>query len=262
LGYLSLTEHSLEEIPKQVFEPELAQKLRTLDLSDNKLTNVSPRVALLTELKSLKLDNNKFVAGTLSAVSKLEKLQKLSLNGNRMGLMPAPKGVSSAKAASPSVILPELPSSLKEINLASNVLSSIPRSIISNHLQRLEKVDLSNNQLASVDGIWVLSNLEELQLDSNLLSCMPESMGTLKKLKVLSLKDNKFTVRSTIFHSKNPQPLPKSLFSDTSLFDLNLHGNNMTNTQVNQFEGFQDFLDRRQKVKSKMVANLSVCGLH
>jgi hypothetical protein len=40
-----------------------------------------------------------------------------------------------------------------------------------------------------------------------------------------------------------------------------LHGNHMTNTQLNQFEGFQDFLDRRQKVKSKTMMNLSVCGL-
>jgi hypothetical protein len=61
--------------------------------------------------------------------------------------------------------------------------------------------------------------------------------------------------------SDSQQPLPKALFSDTSLIDLNLHGNQLTNTQMNQFEGYQDFLDRRQKVKSKTMSNFDVCGL-
>ena len=30
----------------------------------------------------------------------------------------------------------------------------------------------------------------------------------------------------------NPQPLPKGLFEDTVLIDLNLKGNNLTNTQL------------------------------
>ena len=102
---------------------------------------------------------------------------------------------------------------------------------------------------------------KELRLDDNQIDFLPPNMGKLTKLKSLSLRNNQFTVTSTVFTERNPQPIPQSLFADTSLIDLNLHGNKMTNTELNQFEGFQAFLDRRQKVKSKTLVNLSLCGL-
>ena len=86
-------------------------------------------------------------------------------------------------------------------------------------------------------------------------------MEKLLKLKALSLRHNKITVKSTMFTSSNPQPIPKGLFVNTLVVDLNLEGNAMTNTQLNEFEGFHEFLDRRQKVKNKTLQNLSVCGL-
>ena len=254
LGILSLTEHGLDSIPKQVFEPELAKKLRTLDLSGNKLAHIPAQLATLTELKTLNLDGNKLVAGTLSVVAKLSKLQKLSVSGNRLGQMPADQHKKN-QVASPDVMLPPLPSTLKEVAMAQNSLQSIPQSLVSKSLQRLEKVDLSGNQLASVDSLWVLSNLVEIQLDDNVIVSLPPEMGTLKKLKVLSLRNNAITATS------QPQPLPAALFTDTPLIDLNLHGNPMTNTELNRFEGFPDFLERRQKVKKKTLVNLSVCGL-
>lgn len=266
MGVLSLTEHSLDDIPHQIFHPDLKKKLRTLDLSNNNIEHVTPKLADLSELKSLNLDKNKLTAGTLSAITKLSKLEKLSVAGNRLGhLQTQLKGASSAGPKAPppaSAILPALPTSLKEMNIASNYLISIPTSILSSSLKRLESLDLSGNQLATVEDVWVLPNLVELRLDNNLISSLPEAVGTMKKLKVLSLENNHISVTSTVFNERtNPQPLPKSLFEDTPLIDLNLHGNRMTNTQLNEFEGFQTFLDRRQKVKSKTLMNLSVCGL-
>jgi Leucine-rich repeat (LRR) protein len=131
------------------------------------------------------------------------------------------------------------------------------------NLAKLDKLDLSSNQLATLpEEIKNLTNLEELRLDSNMIASLPEAIGQLTKLKVLSLRDNKLQVTSTTFNdTTNPQPLPKSLFTDTRLIDLNLHGNRLTNTQMNLFEGYHDFLDRRQKVKSKTMTNFDVCGL-
>ena len=91
-------------------------------------------------------------------------------------------------------------------------------------------------------------------------------VGQLKKLKALSLKNNYIQVKSTNFTHANPQPIPASVFQDTLLIDLNLHGNQMTNTQLNEFEGFDIFLERRKKKKTTALTggalvNLSVCGL-
>ena len=165
-------------------------------------------------------------------------------------------------------ILPSpLPSSLKQIKMDDNYLSNIPPSILSKSLTKLEKLDLSNNQLASIPGdISYLVALIELNVDDNVIVSLPTEIGTLKHLKQLSLRNNHITVVSTTFSDKNPQPLPSTLFTDTPLIDLNLHGNPMTSTQLNQFEGYDAFLKRRQQIKTNTLyggalTNLDVCGL-
>jgi Leucine-rich repeat (LRR) protein len=253
LGVLSLSEHGLDSIPTPVYD----LPLRTLDLSKNNLSYTG-KLEVLVDLKSLNLDQNKLPAGSLTAISKLTKLQNLSLSGNLLG-----KPLPVEQKVDP---LPELPSTLKQLDLSRNFFSNIPRPVLSTNLGKLEKLDLSFNQLATVpDEISNLKNLEELRLDSNMVVSLPEAIGLLSKLKALSLRDNKITVLSanvaTTTNTQNVQPLPKSLFTNTRLIDLNLHGNRLTNTQLNRFEGYQDFLERRQKVKSKTMTNLDVCGL-
>lgn len=127
----------------------------------------------------------------------------------------------------------------------------------------LESLDLSSNQLIVVpEALANLSNLEDLNLDHNSLISLPDKLGALKKLKILSLRHNQIAVSSTVFTKQNPQPIPESVFVETKLIDLNLHGNvKLTNTILNEFDGFAVFLDRRQKIKSKTLTNLDVCGL-
>lgn len=253
LGVLSLSEHGLDDIPGPVFGPELAKKLRTLDLSKNNLHKNLDHLGDLAELKILNLDNNSLPAGSINSIEKLSKLQNLSLAGNQLG-KPTEKSTRDP--------LPLLPASLKQLNLSSNFFSSIPRPVLSKNLSKLEKLDLSSNQLATIpEEITNLVKLEELRLDSNMIVSLPSAMGRLSKLKALSLRNNQLRVTGTLNDTTNPQPLPSSLFTDTLLIDLNLHGNSLTNTQLNTFDGFQDFLDRRQKVKSKTMTNLDVCGL-
>jgi len=261
LGVLSLSEHNLDDIPSQVFAPELAKKLRTLDLSKNNLHKNLDRLGSLTELKILNLDNNNLPAGSLNSIEKLQKLQNLSVARNQLGKPAASPHQQKSPSCEPLPAV--LPASLKHLNLSSNFFSSIPRSVVSPNLSKLEKLDLSFNQLATVpEEICNLVKLEELRLDSNSIVSLPSAVGQLTKLKALSLRDNRIQVTGTLNDTTNPQPLPRSLFTDTLLIDLNLHGNRgLTNTQLNTFDGFQEFLDRRQKVKSKTMTNLDVCGL-
>lgn len=267
LGVLSLSEHGLNELPVQIFDAELAKKLRTLDLSKNNLSDVG-RLGSLTELKILYLDNNNLFAGSLECLAKLTKLQNLSLSGNKLGKpIPVKHQTNVNNTSSPAVLseaIPSLPTTLKQLNLSCNFLSSVPRSVVSTTLNRLEKLDLSSNQLATLpDLICNLQSLEELRLDSNMIVTLPEAIGKLSKLKVLSLRSNQLNLKKSTMSDKNDvqQPFPKSLFTDTSLIDLNLHGNRLTNTEMNQLEGYQEFLDRRQKIKSKTMSNFDVCGL-
>lgn len=106
--------------------------------------------------------------------------------------------------------------------------------------------------------------LTELNLDNNTIISLPKEVGQLQNLKVLSLKNNYIHVIKN-----NPQPIPASLFVDTPLIDLNLHGNNkLTSTELHDFDGFDAFLERRKKVKTKnlyggamMDSDTGLCGL-
>lgn len=255
---LSLREHNLDEIPENVFE---LTDLRTLDVSKNKLTSLG-KIALLSGLKSLNCDENNLAAGSLASVRQLAKLTSLSAGGNRLG-----KPIAQEKSRSSPEPLPKLPVLLKQLKLDNNSFSSVPLQVCSPSLVKLEKLDLSNNNLAAIPGdIANLISLEELNLDRNAIVSLPEEIGKLKKLKALSLQHNRIQVHSTIFSAQNPQPLPAVLFTETPVIDLNLHGNRLTSTQLNEFDGFATFLERRKQVKTKNVyggalTNLDVCGL-
>ena len=237
-------------------------------------------------------------AGSLEPVSKLTKLQNLSVGGNQLGkptteeqLVPRGEklfGKEVSKTAGRKLLgqqqehhddgptqkkkqpdpLPDyLPLSLKQLKLNANFFSSVPRVVWT--LTNLQKLDLSQNHLAFLPTeIANLQALNELNLNDNLIVSLPEEIGLLSKLKSLSLKNNHIRVvgGSGSFSARNPQPLPASLFTNTPLIDLNLHGCPMTSTQLNTFDGYTTFLERREKTNTKniyagVMANLDVCGL-
>lgn len=202
--------------------------LKTLDVSQNKIRKLGSQLAVLKELKSLNVDQNRLIAGSLAPVSSLSKLQTLSAGGNGLGA-PVPRDPKHPQQTTPTA-LPPLPSSLKQIKLDGNAFSTFPPQIVQvKCLLKLEKLDLSNNNLAAIPSeIANLVALTEIHLDNNVIVGLPATIGQLKKLKTLSLKNNQLRAGNTNFSEKNPQPMPAALFSDTLLIDLNLHGNPMT----------------------------------
>ena len=225
--FFSLEQHRLKEIPLEVFA---LRNLRTLNLSNNAIKELSPNSLLknLANLKVLKCDNNK-LESLPPVIGDMQKMTVLSAAGNSLNTS--------------SLVLP---TSLKELNLKSTILGSIP-SIIS-ALSNLQVLNLSDNDLVCVPGkIYSnLINLVELILDDNKIISLPSEIGNMKKLKVISLK------RNLISGMVSPQAIPASLFEDTAVIDINLQSNHqITSTQLNGFDGFDRFLERRKKVKNK-----------
>ena len=169
----------------------------------NKIAILDPKLANLKVLKSLNVDNNKLTSGSMNVLSSLSKLKNLSANNNmlgRQGHNNTNKNISAknkttnikAEEALPAA----LPSGLKTLLLSNNSLSYVPRSILgatntTAHLRFLEKLDLSSNNLATLpDSISNLPALNDLNLDDNAIVSLPKTIGKLSKLKVLSLRNN------------------------------------------------------------------------
>ena len=265
---LSLTEHKLEEIPCRVYQ---IVNLRTLDLSKNKIQSLG-KLSVLKELKSLNCDDNLLTNTSelshLGQISHLTNLQTLSLGRNKIKY-PTMAISDDGKFAF------TLPPKLKQLRLNGNEFASIPKQILTpintTTTTTLEKLDMSYNNLAYIPiEIGNLTSLTELLLDNNVITSLPNEMGKLTKLKTLSMRNNYIQLPSksgTNFSSNNPQPIPSSIFINTLLIDLNLHGNKLTSTQLNEFDGFDTFLERRRVVKTKgliggaMDGDSTLCGL-
>lgn len=271
---------------KQKYKYKRISKLTTLDLSKNNITILNPKISNLKVLKSLNVDNNKLTPGSIGddTLISLTKLKTLSLNNNQLGRPnnnsnngggagggggKTNNNTHSNKSKSYDALPTTLPKSLKTLLLSNNSLSNIPRCILGCsgsvvvQLKLLEKLDLSSNNLATVpETISNLPSLNELNLDNNVIVSLPSAIGKLSKLKVLSVRNNHISGKIP----NSPQPLPKELWVDTLLIDMNLHGNPMTSTELNAMDGFDTFLIRRRDVKNKDIlggamTDLSVCGL-
>mmetsp|Transcript_12618 Transcript_12618/g.25803 ORF Transcript_12618/g.25803 Transcript_12618/m.25803 type:complete len:315 (-) Transcript_12618:86-1030(-) len=279
LGVLSLTEHKLTVVPLQIFEISM---LKTLDLSFNEIREFpsSDYCSSLPNLKTLNLSNNRLYKGSLPNLTCLQNLQNLNLSDNNIGQESGqkPKTKKITKTATPAsahtlLSLPPLPTSLKTLNLAKNSLNSIPPQALA--LPNLTSLTLSNNSIASIPtSMSSLSSLKNLYLDENSLTSLPPSLFAEGRccwpdLKTLDLSNNGFATAgfSTLSATSVDQPLPKGLFTDTKLHDLRLAGNPMEKrVLMEEFEGFDAFLKRREGVKRKdldggAMADLSLCGL-
>lgn len=84
------------------------------------------------------------------------------------------------------------------INLSSNLLKQLPNSLFT--LANLKFLDISNNKIGS-DGNGYLSEaiasataLVELRASSNMIVTLPESIGELRNLEVLDLRENRIEI--------------------------------------------------------------------
>ncbi|XP_029452897.1 nephrocan-like [Rhinatrema bivittatum] len=128
--------------------------LQSLILDGNGLESVSGPFQL-PHLKHLSLENNKLHAFPESFFAPLHSLQFLSLAGNLLTKVP-----------------PQLPRSLLSLKLERNQIKSV-RLADMRHLENLMELFLSANQLSSMDGAHVLSNVTTLEISRNHLKAIP-----------------------------------------------------------------------------------------
>ncbi len=84
--------------------------------------------------------------------------------------------------------------SLIELNLSKNQLSTIENI---QNLKTLLRLDLSENQLLELPiDIDKIENLENLNLRENNISVLPKNLANLKKLKRILIKDNNLIISS------------------------------------------------------------------
>ena len=85
-GACTLSKLGLEEIPADVFK---ILKLRSLDVSQNKLENLAIQVSNLVNLKMLNISSNRIHQINQNIISKLTKIESFSAHSNLIMQMPS-----------------------------------------------------------------------------------------------------------------------------------------------------------------------------
>ncbi len=189
---INLSNGLFKDIPGEVLK---IRDLGILDISDNKITDLSRETMGILAVKNLDLQGNQLGAGQLS-LEKNSTIQILNLAGNQMDKIPAKlkrlKNLQSLNLSNNQLgkngkrIRFKKGESLEELNLSSNELGSIPKSL--RKLKNLKKLNLNNCHLTSLKGLEKLKSLEEVELDFNIVALDPRYFYSLNRLEKISMR--------------------------------------------------------------------------
>ncbi|OVA02773.1 Ubiquitin domain [Macleaya cordata] len=225
-GVIALSGCQLKVIPEEVWS--CGSSVRVLDISRNSIHEVPARIGSLSSMQKLFLNSNGMLDESISweGVMSLKSLTVLSLTQNCLTSLPAALGALV---------------SLTQLHVANNKLTSLPVEI--GLLTHLEILKANNNRISSVpSSIGNCNSLVEVDLSSNLLVELPETFGGLLNLKALHLSNNGL------------KSLPSTVFKMCAqLSTLDLHGTEITIDLLRQFEGWEDFDERRRLKHQKQL---------
>uniref|UniRef100_A0A5B7BKW2 Ubiquitin-like domain-containing protein n=1 Tax=Davidia involucrata TaxID=16924 RepID=A0A5B7BKW2_DAVIN len=231
-GVIALSECDLKAVPDEVWN--CGSSARVLDLSLNSIRDVPAAIGCLFLMQKLLLNVNCILDESISweGLSSLKSLTVLSLSQNHLTMLPSALGALTC---------------LRQLHIANNQLTCLPTEI--GLLTQLQVLKANNNRISTIPNcIGSCTSLVEVDLSSNLLAELPDTIGKLKDLKALYLKNNGL------------KSLPSTLFKMCiQLSTLDLHGTEMTMDLLRQFEGWENF-DERRRLKHQKQLNFRVEG--
>jgi Leucine-rich repeat (LRR) protein len=199
LEILDLRNDPIEEIPNSVGSLHF---LRELILAGTNIHILPPTLGQVTTLTDLDLGYMNQLESLPKGLGVLGSLQSLKISRTRLqGLPEDLRAGPFAKTLdiSENKSLYALPEHLfdgaqrlEEIDIHGNHLSELPQSL--SQPSALRRLNVAGNLLTSIPDIVTLNRLEEVTFDGNRLTSIPCQLFTNKSIKVISLSQNMISV--------------------------------------------------------------------
>jgi Leucine-rich repeat (LRR) protein len=173
LKKLSLISNQLEILP-----PEIGQyrSLVSINVANNKITQVAPEIARLQRLRQIILYANQLTA-IPDCIFELRQLEELDVYMNR--ITEVPDKISRLQH-------------LTHLYLSFNQIEKLPESIAT--LQRLKGLYAHHNRLSQLsDSYAALQDLEVLRLQENRLSIFPNFVLQLPRIREINVAHNQLS---------------------------------------------------------------------
>eukprot|EP01006_Ploeotia_vitrea_P017196 TRINITY_DN48268_c0_g1_i2.p1 TRINITY_DN48268_c0_g1~~TRINITY_DN48268_c0_g1_i2.p1 ORF type:complete len:267 (-),score=44.80 TRINITY_DN48268_c0_g1_i2:104-904(-) len=185
-------------LPDEIFT---LTSLEDLNLFNNSLKRVPVELNKLTELRQLNLASNKLNQLVPNSLNGMKHLKRLALFWNRIVKLPNLADLVELETLQlQGNLIQEWPQldkhpCLKEINLTKNEISSLPAAAFSPQtFPELRELEINSNKLESLpDSLATLPNLTKLSISENKLTSLPDGVWGMKGLTFLGLQQNKFT---------------------------------------------------------------------
>ncbi|CDW80826.1 leucine-rich repeat-containing protein 40-like [Stylonychia lemnae] len=222
LSVLDLHNNKLEEFPESIID---LKNLKTLKVSNNNLSDINPRIALLPVLVRLTIEGNplKCIKSTMrnAGADQLKKYLKMRLEDGEV-----------QQEENKIAVIKHMPGASKEFDPWDTLL----REFISNN-----SLDLRGKSLSAISPkLWNHTNLLVVDLSNNAFTELPEDIHFLKNLKQLRVQNNKL------------KQLPLSLLQIQSLQSIEFANN--------QLPRFYDDSVKRQDINLPSLTFLSLNG--
>lgn len=223
-GIVPLRDAKLRKLPS--FVEELAERVKTLDVTNNALAALPSSIASNFNLVKLIVAKNALLS-LPREIGTLSNLKLVNLDGNLLTALP-----------------PELCSleRLETLSAADNEIASLPPDLA--RLRNLRILDVSGNRLHDLPGeLGQCEALEELSAARNRIEAIPPGLGALQALRKLDLDGNRVAGVPT-----------EVLRGCGNLQTLSLHDNPITPATLEATEGFEEFEKRRRTKFDKQIA--------
>eukprot|EP01010_Urceolus_cornutus_P000974 NODE_148_length_2187_cov_170.870907_g121_i0.p1 GENE.NODE_148_length_2187_cov_170.870907_g121_i0~~NODE_148_length_2187_cov_170.870907_g121_i0.p1 ORF type:complete len:661 (-),score=172.15 NODE_148_length_2187_cov_170.870907_g121_i0:139-2121(-) len=182
----------VKEIPSALFTD--CTSITDLNMYNNQIASLPASIQNLKDLKELNLASNKLISLPAGCLDGLSRLRRIALFWNAITTLPSLKDLEA----------------LEELQLNSNSLQTFPE--MGEHPE-LTMVSFNKNRLQEIpDNVLsgtAMPSLDELNLGSNQLMFVPDSIGTLTTLTKLILSSNKLSMLPVAVYA-----LPNLIFLD------------------------------------------------
>lgn len=237
LKHLSISNNRFEVFPSIICE---IAGLTDLDISFNSIGSLPANLGDLKQLESLILVGNS-IEKLPSGIVKLSSLRKIDVRRNLLQDVSAlfqleTLGEAQCEHNSIKAFDATFGPNLRSLNLGHNPMSKL--ILGTSARSQLVSLDLSAANLSRLDETLVsqLSSLYDLILDRNQFVSLPDSLGELHELRLLSVTNNhlaalpdsigKLTnLRRLLVHNNNLKSLPNSIWNCGSLTSINASSN-------------------------------------
>uniref|UniRef100_A0ABD2WZG8 Disease resistance R13L4/SHOC-2-like LRR domain-containing protein n=1 Tax=Trichogramma kaykai TaxID=54128 RepID=A0ABD2WZG8_9HYME len=174
---LSLVGQNVVEVPEEVLENAREAEVTCIDLSRNKLQELTEGLGKIVTTTDLKLSYNLLQELPDWLGDSLLRLKHLDLSKNLLKTLPASFSLLQQ---------------LVELNISFNKFEELPDCIY--QLENLEILTANDNKMSTINAAALgnLTRLANLDLSNNNIGYVPPELGNLKNLRNLSLNGNCF----------------------------------------------------------------------